>query len=293
MPRDLSDVLHYFLPETEPSSHRVEGAEPDGPGADARPAPGEWERLPIPPPHGTSDTPGAPVTAPKAALPIVAIPADDEDVVRAALLWNLSIEIARRGGRSLLLRPDRPAAGPAWPRAGRQPLGAELLLRPARDLGELYRAAVDLALLRATAGEHGVVLVQVPPEWLGAPGDGAALLKWTLLLTRSETADLRMTWRLARTLVAARPDARLGVTIHGATSRESAERGFGSLARAARARLGRDLSSYGLLVDDLHVYRALTHERPIGLTHPQSLAARALHDVAGILLDDARDLDLG
>jgi hypothetical protein len=227
------------------------------------------------------------------ALSIVAVPAPEEDVVRTALLWNLSIEIARHGGRSLLLQAEPEDRATAWLHAGRQPLGAEISRCPARSLGQLYRAAVDLALLHTAGDEHGVVLVQVPPSWLHAPGDGAALLDWTLLLSRPDEADLRETWRLARVLVGARPHGRVGVTIHGAKSLREAERSFGSLARAMRDHLGRDVSSYGLLADDLHVYRAATAERPIGLTHPQSLAARALHDVAGILLEDARDLDAG
>ena len=41
-------------------------------------------------------------------------------------------------------------------------------------------------------------------------------------------------------------------------------------------------------VHDLDVYRAIVAQRPIGLDHPQSPAARALRDVAGLLLEDAR-----
>ena len=48
---------------------------------------------------------------------------------------------------------------------------------------------------------------------------------------------------------------------------------------------GRDL-----VVDDLHVYRAIVSRRPIGIEHPQSRAARALRDVARLVLDDARSL---
>jgi MinD-like ATPase involved in chromosome partitioning or flagellar assembly len=65
------------------------------------------------------------------------------------------------------------------------------------------------------------------------------------------------------------------------------------LARAARRNLRCDLCSYGLLVDDLHVYRAIVAQRPIGLAHPQSPAARALRDVAELLLGDAREKRLG
>jgi MinD-like ATPase involved in chromosome partitioning or flagellar assembly len=52
--------------------------------------------------------------------------------------------------------------------------------------------------------------------------------------------------------------------------------------------LSAKLLSYGLLVDDLHVYRAIVSGRPVGLEHPQSPAARALRDVARLLLEDTR-----
>jgi len=263
VPRELADVLHHFFPEQE------HGAPPD---ADAAPA-----------------LPGAAALPGTAALPIAAVPLEGEDAVGAALLWNLGVEVARHGGRCVLLRPEGDAPDAAWPPAGRQPLGAELVTCRARDLGALYRVAVELAVRQG--GAAGIVLVQVPPAWIAAPGDGAALLDWTLLLTTCVGADLRTTYALARRLVAARPTVRLGVTIHDAPSRRAAEAAVGSLARVVRSRLGRDLTSYGLLVDDLHVYRLVAAERPIGLTHPQSLAARALHDVAGLLLEDARDLE--
>ena len=38
-----------------------------------------------------------------AALPILAVPIGDRDVVRAAFAWNLVVEIARLGGSSTLL----------------------------------------------------------------------------------------------------------------------------------------------------------------------------------------------
>ena len=67
-----------------------------------------------------------------------------------------------------------------------------------------------------------------------------------------------------------------------------AEQAFEKLTRASLRHLGHDLASYGLLVDDLDVYRAIVAQRPIGLSHPQSPAARALRDVAQMVLDGAR-----
>ena len=78
------------------------------------------------------------------------------------------------------------------------------------------------------------------------------------------------------------------MTIHGARRISDAERAFDRLADVASRHLRRTPVSYGLLVDDLHVYRAIVARRPIGLEHPQSPAARALRDVAQLVLEDAR-----
>ena len=82
--------------------------------------------------------------------------------------------------------------------------------------------------------------------------------------------------------------ASVGVTIHGARRIADAESAFLHLADVASRWLRRELVSYGLLVDDLHIYRAIVARRPIGLEHPQSRAARALRDVARMLLEDTR-----
>ena len=44
---------------------------------------------------------------------------------------------------------------------------------------------------------------------------------------------------------------------------------------------------------DLHLYRAIIAGRPIGLAHPQSPAARALADVARLLLQDLQEAGRG
>lgn len=292
MPRELADVLHHFFPGAEArsrSDHEAAAPEPasyepfdsrlaphEGP-----PGPGETST----PVHPPDDDPRARAAA---SLQIVAVPIAHDDAVRGALLWNLCVEVARHGGRSVLLRPEPSEGEAGWPPPGRQPLGAEIVACPAGDLDALYRAAVEISVSRSGTPPTGLVFAPFPPAWLAAPGGGAALLRWNLLLSTCEPADLRTTYARARQILAARPEARLGVTIHGARSRRAAESALGSLARVMRARLARDLTSYGLLVDDLHVYRAVAAQRPIGLTHPQSLAARALHDVAGLLLEDAR-----
>jgi hypothetical protein len=79
----------------------------------------------------------------------------------------------------------------------------------------------------------------------------------------------------------------VGVTIHGVRSIDEARGAFYALVSALEPELRERLVSYGLLLDDLDVYRAIVNRRPVGVIHPQSRAARALADVARLLLSDA------
>jgi hypothetical protein len=224
-----------------------------------------------------------------AALPILAVPIGDRDVVRAAFAWNLVVEIARLGASSTLLAPEEQEPSPLWPQAGHRPVGAELVLAKAEGLPELNRAALDIAVSRAadtTAG--GVVVVRVPPVWLGNTRQGRALLHWVLLFASPEQRDLLEAYGLAKRVLAASAKARVGVTIHGARRIGEAERAFHHVAGVLYRHLGRTPLSYGLLVDDLYIYRSIVSQRPIGIEHPQSRAARALRDVAQLVLEDAR-----
>lgn len=270
MPRDLGDVLHYFLPDAaEDAPERSDGPGPERGGA------GSPERLLVR---------GVPP-----ALPILALPVGDRDVVRAALAWNLTVEIARLGGCATLVTGHARDASMLWPEAGRGPVGAVVVHASAAGLGDLYRAALDAAVGRSLeATEGGVVIVCVPPLWLRADGDGRPLLRWVLLLTTAERREMMETYALAKLLLRADTESQVGVTIHGARRIGDARRAFAQLAGVASRHLGRMPVSYGLLVDDLHVYRAIVARRPIGLEHPQAPAARALRDVARLVLEDAR-----
>lgn len=259
MPRDLGDVLHYFLPAAE--------------GEDAAP-----------------EGPGPPLDRP-AALPIVALPIGDHDVVRAAFAWNLAVEMARLGASATLLAPRDRDPSPLWPDPGRGPVGTEVVMADVDGLGMLHRAALDVAVSRAAdSSDGGVVLVRMPPEWLRAAQDGRALLRWVLLFATTDPRDQLETFALAKRVIASVESARVGITIHGARRIADAERAFGRIADAATKHVGTSPVSYGLLVDDLHVYRAIVARRPIGLEHPQSRAAKTLRDVARLLLEDARKL---
>ncbi len=229
-------------------------------------------------------------TSRPAALPIVTLPIGDRDVVRAAFGWNLAVEIARLGGNATLVAPADPSQASLWPSEGRGPLGAQLELVRASDLGELNRAALDIAVSRtADSADGGIVLVRVPPDWMTRSSGGRALLRWVLLFSSPESQDLREAYALAKWIVGAGHETRVGVTIHGARRIDDAERAFARISSTALQHLRHSLVSYGLLVDDLHIYRAIVAHRPIGLEHPQSRAARALSDVARLLLDDARN----
>lgn len=273
MPRDLADVLHYFMPELEPDSAGGDSPlreAPADPGR-SRPRP-RRSRLP-------------------AALPLIGVPIGERDVVRAAFTWNLVVEVARLGGETALVAPSSGSASPLWPAPGAGPLGSEVILSEAMNLGQLYRAALDIAVSRSADAESGgLIFVRVPPIWLRKAAEGGSLLRWMLLFTSADSRDLLEAYGIAKMLLGLHPSGRVGVTVHGASERAQAERAFQRLARCSERHLGRDLSSYGLLVDDLHVYRAIVAQRPIGLAHPQSAAARALRDVAQMLLADAQEL---
>jgi hypothetical protein len=277
LPRDLGDVLHYFLPEAK-----------SGGVGDRAAAARRRERET--PPEGLirlAAAPGHP-----AALPLVGIPIGDRDVVRAAFTWNLAVEVVRLGGRAVVVAPARDAGSPLWPVEGVGPMGAEVAITQARSPGELYRRALDLSVERAAeADDGGLVFVRLPPSWLRRASESGNLMRWMLLFTTAERRDLLETYGLAKLLLKANtPSMRVGVTIHGARRVRDAERAFSHLARVAEKNLGCGLTSYGLLVDDLDVYRAIVAQRPIGLEHPQCPAARALRDVARLVLDQAREL---
>ena len=254
MPRDLGDVIHHFLPASE-------GLESDSaPPRPTRPA----------------------------ALPIVALPVGERDVVRAAYAWNLSVEVARQGACVTLLAPSSSESSLLWPPPGRGPVGAEVVLCPAGDLVELDHAAWDLAVTRAAdAPEGGVILTCVPPAWFEQASERSPLVRWVLLFTAPDNRELRKGYALIKRIVSCNRDAHIGITVHGVRRVGDAESAFSRLSDIAQRHLAHPLASYGLLVDDLHVYRAIVSRRPIGLEHPQSRAARALRDVAELLLEDA------
>ncbi|MCC6642203.1 MAG: hypothetical protein IT386_13670 [Deltaproteobacteria bacterium] len=251
MARGLADVLHYFIPE-------------------------------VPPKERAGDAPAA------LRVPIVGVPLADGDVVGAALVWNLAVEVARLGCRGSIVAPATQDASALWPEPGQGPLGTELVLTFAEDIGELATAALDVASTRSEeAAEGGFVLVRVPPAWLEKSPATQPFVRRVLVFASPDRRDLVETYALIKRCFAAGAES-VGVTIHGVRSVGEAEQAFLRLARACERHLGQTLASYGLLVDDLHVYRSIVSRRPLGLTHPHSPAARTLRDVARLVFADLR-----
>lgn len=261
MPRDLGDVIHYFIPEA--------GASEPGAAAPRRPAPNSGR--------------------------VVGLPILEGDVLRAAFAWNLSVELARAGATAHLVAPREEGGSATWPAAGAGPLGAGLELSNATDGASLAQraATADAAAAAAADGRPArrdrCTLACIPESELeSACASPSAPQQWLLLCSPS-AASLRHARDLALQLGSAGGGAPIGATIHGVRSMIEAQEAFDALDAATAAALAHPIKSYGLIADDLHLYRAIVASRPIGLAHPQSPAARALADVAKLLLGDLRE----
>lgn len=299
MPRDLSDVLHYFLPELD--------GEPDSSRDPARPFVRRSDPAAIPsiPPAPRRRASPPRRESNRLPLSILGVPLGERDVVHAAYTWNLAVETARLGGASAIVAPEIDRDTPLWPGAGRGPLDVEIVYSPAGDLASLRRAAAEVAEERGrTARRGGIVFARIPPAWLeraapptaatsleGSPG--VEWIRWLLLFSSTRRRDVEATFENVRRWVRERPGLEIGVTIQGVRQIAAARESFDELARSCDERLGVPLASYGLLVDDLEIYRAIATGRPIGESRPGIPAARALTDVARLLYEDARSRVLG
>lgn len=220
---------------------------------------------------------------------VVAVPLVPRDVARLALLWNLAVEVARQGAPVALVAPAGEGCAP-WPAPGRGPLGVEIVEAPSNRLAALADAARDAAA-RAAARQASspLVLVAVPLGALHKGADAGPLLQRVLLLSRPDERELVETWAALDAIAQQSPGARLGVCIFGVRSLADARRTFEGLAALAELELERTLTSYGVLIDDVHLSRSIVSQRPIVLAQPGSPAARALADVATMLIADAHE----
>ncbi|MEB2346045.1 MAG: hypothetical protein OZ948_15050 [Deltaproteobacteria bacterium] len=233
--------------------------------------------------------PGEPPGAGAGGAHWIAVPLVPRDVARLALLWNLAVELARQGAPAALVAPAGETCTP-WPEPGRGPLGVEVVESGSGELTALADAARDASARACTRG-HGtpLVLVAVPSAALRKGADAGPLLGRVLLLSRPDERELVETWAALDAIAEQSPGARIGVCVFGVRSLADARRTFEGLAQLAELELERTLTSYGVLIDDVHLSRSIVAQRPIALAQPGSPAARALTDVATMLLADARE----
>jgi hypothetical protein len=280
VPRDLADVLHYFLPELDAGTETPDRAA-------ARP---RRSRIADGPSRGGSAERGVGLLP----LSLLGVPIGDRDMVHAAYIWNLAIETARQGGASLIVAPERDRDGALWPAAGAGPFGCELVHCAADDVTELCRAAAALAEERRRhAPRGGIVFVRIPPAWLAESKASLEPLRWLLFFASPGRMALDAPFEHLKPLIERQPGLDVGVALQGFRRVGEARKAFDDLARRFDERFGTPLASYGLLVDDLDVYRGIATGQPIGHRDPEAPACRALRDVARLLYEDARSRVLG
>lgn len=303
MPRDLSDVLHYFLPELERTPDSPAGVD-SGRGrlagdrasgtAGARGVATTTASVRAASARRRVPWPGEAPATPPPPLSVLCVPIGERDLVHAAFTWSLAVETARQGGSVVVVAPEDDRHSPLW---SGPPSGApepELVYCRADSLADLRQTAMDLAAERSrSARQGGIVFTRIPPRWLDEGGDRRDSIRWILMFSSPRREDATATFERIERLVKDRPGLEIGVTIHGVRRIAEAREAFDELARRCEERLGLALASYGLLTDDLDIYRSIAAGRSIGETHPDSPAARALADVARLIYEDARSRVLG
>lgn len=253
MARTLGDVLHHFAPELGAASLR-----------------------PIPSPKAT---PPAEAKPPR----VVAVALERGDLLRAAVLWNLAVETARAGAECEALVPVgtlTEAPGDA------APLGVGLIAarcEPGETLADVARRrARDAARAPADADAQRLAMVGVPATDAGRL---CASVDLALLVCGCDPASRSRFEAVGRHLLRSGSPPP-GIIIHGARTLDEARRAFEAVACPLEHVAGEAIPSYGLLVDDLALYRSVVERCPVGLARPQSPAAQALADVAALLAAD-------
>ena len=296
MPRDLSDVLHFFLPE-------LDGDRESPPGASR---PFARTRLAA---DGAARRSIASRNAEASRLPpsVLGVPLGDHDVVHAAYVWNLAHETLRLGGTSAIVTPEGDRDSPLWSIRKRDGGGddVEIVYSAAFDLAGLRHDAEKVARDRGRSADGGIVFTRIPPAWLsdvpsrdGKPADsgrcrGDDAIRWLLVFTSPRPREVDSLLDRVQGWAHGRPGLEIGVTIHGVARIDEARTVFDELARSSDERLRLPLASYGLLIDDLELFRSIAAGRPIHAADREAPAARCLTDVARLLYEDARSRVLG
>ena len=314
VPRDLADVLHYFMPDAIADKGDSQSAASSDIESLASATP--WASLDSPAvqrpftpdsksesilPSDVDDWISNEQPSERAPLPIAAIPIGDQDIVRASFSWNLAVEIARLGGSATVVTPADGAPSRLFAFDGREEspqesidikaetASPELRIVYSESLFGLLSKAREVAIEKsAEADQGGVILVRIPPLWLREVSEVGDLLRWLLLFSSPMERDLCEAVGIAKLVLEHCPGTQIGATIHGARDLRDAQEAFGRLARSVEHQMGQVLTSYGLLVDDLDVYRSIVARRAIGIAHPESPAALALRDVAKTVFERAR-----
>jgi len=242
--RGLGDVLHYFDPALGPAA---EASSPTQ--AESRPEPG--------------------------ALRLLAIPMEPADLLRGAIVWNLALELARAGAAVEAVIPPDVGLPEEDTTQGVRVSGAHAA-DWIRATGQARTRLAD----RTSVDAPGLLLAGLSAD---AMPSAAVHADRALLCCATESAALERAEAQGRSWLDAGHDD-LGVVIHGAGSVQEARRAFERLAGPLERLAAKPIASFGLLVDDLALYRSLVERRPVGLTRPQSPAGRALADVARLLL---------
>ncbi|HVH07777.1 MAG TPA: hypothetical protein VNE71_17425, partial [Myxococcota bacterium] len=167
----------------------------------------------------------------RAAPPLLALPIGEKEPLRLAFVWNLAVELARRGVRPSLHVPEASSLRDLLPApAVGGVLAPELVLCGARTLPDFQR---DVARAARPARGDALRLGIVPCEWVAEPADARAaadLFRWTLLFAAPDPTDLEAVGDLAARLSDAVPGGVLGVTIHAVESVAEAKGAFERLA---------------------------------------------------------------
>jgi hypothetical protein len=214
------------------------------------------------------------------APPLVGVAFAHPDPVQSALLWNLAVEIGRQQARVGVVAPGA-LLGAAF---GRDALGVAVERVEAGPAA--VASAAEQMLRRIEARERALVFGAFDTSWLAKSTEWSALLRWSLVFARPDERSLRDCAEALAAIATESPQARLGVTVYGVRNRTEARDCFEHLALGVERRFGCPLTSYGVLIDDVHLSRSIVTGRPIGLASPQSGAARALADVASLVLAD-------
>lgn len=207
---------------------------------------------------------------PPAARGVVALPLEPDETLRAGFVAELAARLAEGGAgvavcgpRELLALLPSPAPGvtvePEPVGTGRSGLRGE-----------------------PGPGAPGWRLELVRADREPPPSSPA----WSLLFATPDPEDLALARRRVGAILRRAPGARVGVTLHGVRDLAEAEPTFLRLAAAVEADGAERLLSYGAILDELEVLRALVAGRGARGLAPGSRARRSFEGVAALLTED-------